>query len=117
MPHRSIEDPTTLRRILDATLLIEADLDLPVLLHHVTEEARSMTGARYGSLGVLNGDRTGLAEFITIGLDPEEEERIGARPTGRGVLGLLIADPVALRMAELGSHAESFGFPEGHPPP
>lgn len=115
MPHRSIDDPTTLRRILDATLLIEADIDLPVLLHHVTQEARSMTGARYGALGVLNDDRSGLAEFITVGFDPDEEDRIGQRPTGRGVLGLLIADPVPLRLAELGSHAESYGFPKGHP--
>ncbi len=116
MPHRSIEDPTTLRRILDATLLIEADLDLQVLLRHVTEEARSMTGARYGALGVLNDDRSGLVEFITVGLDPDEEDRIGIRPTGRGVLGLLITDPVPLRMAGLGSHEESYGFPVGHPP-
>jgi len=116
MPHRSIEDPTILRRLLDATLLIEADLALPALLHQVTQEARSMTGARYGALGVLNEDRTGLDEFITVGLEADEEERIGPRPTGRGVLGVLIAEPVPLRMAELGSHAESNGFPLGHPP-
>ena len=53
-------------------LLIEGDLDLPVLLRHVVEEARAMTGARFGVLGVLNEDRTGLAEFITVGLDSEE---------------------------------------------
>jgi hypothetical protein len=61
MPHRSIEDATTLRRILDATFLIEADLDLPTLLRHVIEEACSMTGARYGALGVLSEDGTALA--------------------------------------------------------
>ena len=116
MPHHSIEDPATLRRILDATLLIEADLELPVLLHHVIQEARSMTGARYGALGVLNDDRSGLVQFITVGLDPDEEERIGPRPTGRGVLGLLVADPAPLRLAELGAHEESYGFPPGHPP-
>jgi two-component system, NarL family, sensor histidine kinase DevS len=115
-PHRAIDDPTTLRRLLDATLLIEADLDLPVLLRHVTEEARSMTGARYGALGVLNQERTALAEFITVGLDPDEEDRIGQRPTGRGVLGLVVASPEPLRLAVLGSHADSFGFPPGHPP-
>jgi hypothetical protein len=31
MPHRAIEDPGTLRRILDAMLLIDANRDLPVL--------------------------------------------------------------------------------------
>ena len=39
MPHHSIEDPTTLRRVLDAMLLIEGDFDLPVLLRHVVDEA------------------------------------------------------------------------------
>jgi two-component system, NarL family, sensor histidine kinase DevS len=115
-PHRAIDDPTTLRRLLDATLLIEADLDLPVLLRHVTEEACSMTGARYGALGVLDQERSALAEFITVGLDPDEEDRIGERPTGRGVLGLVVASPEPLRLAVLGSHAESFGFPSSHPP-
>jgi signal transduction histidine kinase len=116
MPHHTIEDPTTLRRVLDAVLLIEADLDLPVLLRHMTEEARNMTGARYAALGVLDESRTHLAEFITVGLDPDQEDEIGARPTGRGVLGLLVADPQPLRVSDLSAHGGSFGFPAGHPP-
>jgi len=116
VPFRSIEDPAKLRRVLEATLLLEADLELPVLLHHLIEEACSMTAARYGALGVLNDDRTALAEFLTVGLDPDQEKQIGARPTGRGVLGLLITDPRPLRLSNLGSHDESFGFPPNHPP-
>ncbi len=116
MPHHAIEDPTTLRRILDAVLLIEADVELPVLLRHVTEEARAMTGARYAALGVLDESRTQLAEFITVGLNADQEDEIGARPTGRGVLGLLVADPEPLRLTDLSAHAGSFGFPAGHPP-
>ncbi len=116
MPYHSIEDPAKLRRVLEATLLLEADLELPSLLRHIVEEARSMTNARYGALGVLNDQGTALSEFITVGLDAEEEERIGQRPTGRGVLGLLITDPHALRVTELGAHQESYGFPPNHPP-
>jgi len=115
MPYHAIEDPVRLRRVLEAILLIEADLDLPVLLGHVMEEAQSMTGARYGALGVLNDDRTGLSDFLTVGLSAEEETAIGLRPTGKGVLGLLITDPRPLRLADLGAHAESFGFPAHHP--
>jgi nitrate/nitrite-specific signal transduction histidine kinase len=116
MPYHSIEDPTTLRRILDAMLLIEGDLDLSVLLRHVVDEARSMTGARYGALGVLNADRSALVEFITVGLGPDEVAQIGSLPTGKGVLGVLIAEPVPLRLARIDSHAESYGFPPSHPP-
>jgi signal transduction histidine kinase len=116
MPSRSIDDPVKLGRVLEATLLLKADLELPTLLHHVIEEARSLTGARYGALGILNEERTAIVEFITVGLEPGEEERIGPRPTGMGVLGLLIADSSSLRLAQLGSHPDSFGFPLNHPP-
>lgn len=116
MPYHSIEDPAKLRRVLEATLLLEQDVELPALLRHIIDEARSMTGARYGALGVLNDDRTALSEFLTVGLEKDEEERIGPRPTGQGVLGLLIVDPKPLRLADLGSHPDSFGFPPNHPP-
>jgi signal transduction histidine kinase len=114
-PYRTIEDPSKLRRILEATMLLEANLDLPALLHHIVEEARSMTNARYGALGVLDEEGTGLAQFITVGLPIEEVERIGAPPTGKGVLGLLIVDPKPIRLSDLSSHPESFGFPANHP--
>jgi len=116
VPYRSIEDPIKLRRVLRATLLLESDLELPSLLRHVVEEARSMTGARYAALGVLDGTRSTLDEFITVGLRSDEEDRIGDRPTGRGVLGLMIVDPRPLRLEDLGSHPDSSGFPPGHPP-
>jgi signal transduction histidine kinase len=116
VPYRSIDDPVNLRRVLQATLLLEGDLELPVLLRHVTEEARSMTGARYAALGVLNDERTALDEFITVGLESDEEDKIGIRPTGRGVLGLLITDPRPVRFADLGKHPDKFGFPPNHPP-
>ena len=116
MPYHAIEDPAKLRRVLEAALLLEADLDLPSLLGHIVEEARSITNARYGALGVLNQDGSALSEFITRGLDPEQEKAIGTRPTGMGVLGLLISDPRPLRVTRIGDHPESYGFPPGHPP-
>jgi signal transduction histidine kinase len=116
VPYRSIEDPVKLRRVLEAAMLLEADLELPALLRHVVEEARSMTGAQYGALGVLNEERTALVQFVTVGLTADEEKQIGERPTGRGVLGSLIRDPRPLRLADLGAHPDSYGFPPHHPP-
>ena len=80
MPYRSIEDPAKLRRVMEATLLIEGDLELPVLLRHVIDEARSMTNARFGALGVLSEDRTALVEFITVGLTPTRNSRSAHGP-------------------------------------
>ena len=57
--------------------------------------------ARYGALGVLNEARTELEQFFTVGLSDDQEKVIGTRPTGRGVLGLLITDPKPLRLDDL----------------
>jgi signal transduction histidine kinase len=116
VPYNRVEDPAKLRRLMDAVLMIEADIELPFLLHHIVEEASSLVDARYGALGVLNEQRTGLEQFLTVGLGDAAEEAIGARPTGRGVLGLLITDPKPLRLDDLGAHPETYGFPAGHPP-
>ena len=49
-------------------------------------------------------------------MDPVQVEEIGALPTGHGLLGLLIDKPEPLRLHEIASHPESYGFPPGHPP-
>lgn len=116
MPYHNVEDPAKLLRLIDAVLMIEAAVELPVLLRHLIEEACSLVDARYGALGVLNEARTGLEPFITVGLGEAEEEAIGARPTGRGVLGVLITDATPLRLRDLGIHPDSYGFPAHHPP-
>ena len=41
---------------------------------------------------------------------------IGDRPSGRGVLGLLITEPEPLRLDHLEEHPGRYGFPPGHPP-
>jgi len=75
-----------------------------------------MTGARYGALGVLDDTGGGIADFITVGLTPDEEARIGPLPEGKGLLGLIIADPRTLMVEDLCRHPASAGFPRGHPP-
>ncbi len=57
-----------------------------------------------------------LVEFVTTGLTEEERRLIGDLPRGRGILGLLIHEPQAIRMPELAAHPASVGFPPHHPP-
>jgi len=116
MPYRQIDDPAKLRRVLEATLLLEADLDLGAVLRHVVDEARAMTNARYAALGVLDTEKEGLSDFLTSGLDAGAERAIGDRPTGKGVLGLLIAEPQVVRIPRLSDHEASVGLPPNHPP-
>ncbi len=78
-------------------------------------EACRLVGARYGALGVLGEDRR-LVDFITHGISAAEHAAIGDLPTGRGVLGLLIDEPRPVRMPDITTHPQSFGFPANHPP-
>jgi signal transduction histidine kinase len=104
------------RGVLDLARGVLAELDLDVVLDRVLESAQELTGARYAALGVLDDSRSELARFITRGIDDATHAAIGALPHGRGVLGVLIEDPVPLRLADVGSHPRSYGFPRGHPP-
>jgi signal transduction histidine kinase len=103
-----------LRGLLAATQAISSDLSLPVLLRRIVESACDLVGAQYGALGVIG--RGGLQQFITVGVSQDVADTIGHRPQGRGLLGLLIAEPHALRLADLHEHPASVGFPVGHPP-
>jgi GAF domain-containing protein len=106
----------TSRRVLDLARAILDDLDLEAVLDHVLDSARALADARYAAIGVLDEDGTGLARFLTAGIDAEERERIGPLPKGHGVLGELIRNPVPLRLANVEGHPHSYGFPLGHPP-
>jgi signal transduction histidine kinase len=110
----SMSNPT--RGILDVAKSVLSELDLDVVLDRVLASARELTGARYAALGVLGESRTELARFITTGIDEQIRATIGALPRGRGVLGELIVNPTPLRLSEVGAHARSYGFPQGHPP-
>jgi len=97
-------------------LMIEGELTLPIVLRHLVGEACALVDARYGALGVLSENGTTLDQFLTVGLEPDEEFAIGARPSGRGVLGTLIIEAKPLRLGNIADSPDSYGFPPGHPP-
>ena len=109
-------DEQRLRTLLDAGRTLVSELDLERVLERLIEVARELTGAQYAALGVLDPAKDQLERFITSGIDAETHRQIGDLPRGRGVLGLLIRDPRPIRLADVGSHPESYGFPPGHPP-
>jgi signal transduction histidine kinase len=104
------------RELLDAVLTIGSDLDLPAMLQRIVGSAVRLVDADYGALGVLDESGTQLAEFITVGISDDVRRAIGHLPEGHGILGLLIADAKPLRLADLTTHPDSFGFPPHHPP-
>jgi len=109
-------DEARLRQLLDVGRSLIAELDPDVLLDRLLEVAQRMTGAKYAAIGVLDERRELLEQFLTKGIDEETHRAIGDLPHGRGVLGVLIHDPQPLRLADVGAHPESYGFPLAHPP-
>ncbi len=108
-------DQTT-RGVLRVARSVLEQLDTEQVLERVLDAACELTGARYAALGVLDESRNQLGRFLTRGIADDERRAIGALPTGRGVLGELIRSPKPLRMADVGAHPYSYGFPVGHPP-
>ena len=108
--------PERQRRLLEVGRNVLTELELDVVLERVLETACELTGARYAALGVLDEEREELERFLTRGIDEETQSAIGELPRGHGVLGTLIRDPLPLRLADVGAHRDSWGFPTGHPP-
>jgi signal transduction histidine kinase len=103
------------RRLLDVGRAVVTELDLGAVLDRVLQAGREVTGARYAALGILDEQRTELEQFLTSGVDDETHRAIGDLPRGRGALGALIEHPQPLRLADVGQHPSSYGFPAGHP--
>jgi signal transduction histidine kinase len=104
-----------MRGLIEAVVAISSGLDLESTLRRIVQTAVGLVDATYGALGVV-GEGERLAEFIPVGLSPDEIEAIHHWPEGHGLLGLLIADPRPLRLADIAAHPASSGFPGGHPP-
>ena len=104
-----------LRGLLRANAVIAGELSLPVVLRHVVQAARDLVRARYGALGVIGPDGR-LEQFVHVGMDPDQVDRIGHLPTGQGLLGALIHRPGPVRLTNLRTHPGAAGFPDQHPP-
>jgi len=100
--------------LLEAVVAVGSSLELEVLLRSIVETAVSLVDARYGAMGVL-GEGGNLAEFIPVGLTPEEIAQVHHWPEGKGLLGLLITKPAPVRIENIADHPASYGFPDGHP--
>ena len=108
--------PRSAPELAAAVLAAASGSHLEATLHEVLRAAVHHVEATYGALGVLSADGRRLDRFVIDGMDEDTRRRIGTPPTGQGLLGLLVTEPVALRLDDLADHPAFRGFPEGHPP-
>lgn len=112
---RESEQQRVMRRLVAAGVALSSTLALDEVLQILVDGARDLVHARYAAIGVINPEGTGLSNFITSGLTPEQRTRLGELPKGHGILGLLIRDARPIRLRDLREHPASFGVPEHHP--
>jgi GAF domain-containing protein len=115
----NLDHPSTLSRTLDATLHLGKQVELEVLLRLVVEVARSLCGARFGAIWVLDQQHTMLSEFIHTGrrLGGDVGEAIGWIPSDGLSHAGFPSDPVLVRLVQLDleDHAHGNGCPAAHP--
>ena len=104
-----------LSRLSEASLRINESLDPDTVLQEVMDNARTLTGARFGSITTLD-DEGGLLDFITSGLSPEEREEMLALTEGPRLFEYFSSVQGPLRLRNAADHMRALGFPEGHPP-
>ena len=99
-----------------ATLALTEELDLATVLQLVVDQARTLAGAKYGALGVLDEKNIFFDQFITSGITVEQRARLGKPPLGHGLLGVLIKDGKPLQIPDISTDPRGVGFPPNHPP-
>ncbi len=97
-----------------ASLELIKDVSLEHLLHRIAMTACEQAGARYAALGVLDEDGH-LKQFLTVGMTPEEIQRMAHPPVGRGLIGALMDTETPIRLPDIAKDPRSSGFPKNHP--
>ncbi len=104
-----------LSRLSAASLRINESLDFDTVLQGVLDSARSLTGARYGVITLLD-DSGQVADFLSSGMTAEEAGLLWELPGGMRLFEYLGSAREPLRLRDLLGHVRSLGLPEFRPP-
>ena len=97
-----------LSRLSEASLRINESLDLDTVLSEVVDSARTLAGARYGGITLL--DQSGQFQaFVTAGMTGEERQSLLDISDGLPLLEFLSSYPGPLRLRNLTEKARALG--------
>ncbi len=114
MSGRDLQLPPVVDALDQAIRGISGTLEVDRVLQLIADQVRDLVRAEYAAIGIVDAEGA-IERFITSGISDEQRRRIGDLPRGRGLLGLIIRENRTYRIAEIGSHPESYGFPPHHP--
>lgn len=92
-----------------SVLRVSASLDLDTVLQEVVDNARALTGARYGVIAT-EGDTGMIQDFVTSGFTPEEREEMAAWSEGPRLFAHFRDLQAPLRLANLPEYVRKLGF-------
>jgi two-component system, NarL family, sensor histidine kinase DevS len=98
-----------------ASLELVGDISLESLLHRIAVMACEQVSARYAAVGVL-GENGQLEQFIPVGMDEDEVQKMEHPPQGLGLIGALMQSEDTIRIPKIADDPRSAGFPRHHPP-
>ena len=104
-----------LSRMSAASLRINESLDFETVLEGVLDSARTLTGARYGVI-ILVDDSGRIQDFVTSGLTSKEHSQFSKLPGGMQFFEYLKTIRKPLRLRDFHSHIEDMDLTEFQPP-
>ncbi len=98
-----------LARLHEAGARINEELELDTVLREVMEAARSLTGARFSGITMLD-DEGEFADFITPEFSEQEYQALIEMPAGEELFRYLHSLTAPLRIEDLPAHVEGLGL-------
>jgi signal transduction histidine kinase len=114
-PALDLQTPTAAPVLAAAVLAAASGSQLEATLRDIVQAAVDHVGARYGAMGVLRSDGARLDRFVVVGMDPDQRDTIATTAGGHGILGLLVDQPIPLRIDDGASSAVSSASLDGQP--
>jgi signal transduction histidine kinase len=87
---------------------------LEQVLERIAQVSSELVNARYAALGIPDG-KGGLRYFKVAGITPEAHARLEHLPRGYGLIGAIMRERKAIRLARIQDDPRSVGFCGNHP--
>ena len=104
-----------LSRLSMASMRINESLDMGTVLQGALDSARSLTGARYGVITLLD-DSGQVQDFLSSGMTADEANQLWGVPDGLKLFEYLGSITEPLRLQDLLGHIRLQGLPDLRPP-
>jgi signal transduction histidine kinase len=104
-----------LKAVSDAVLAVASKLSVDEVLQRLVDSAREVVGARYGALGIPDGEG-GFRRFLVSGMSDQLVAAMGPLPRTHGMLGAMLHLAVPYRTVDLQGDRRFRGWwPREHP--